>query len=128
MIVTDDPRVVEYVAEKNQTRFYPPYTSLGIEHEGLIIAGVVFNCFTGNDIAVTIAGERGAFNKPFIERVGDFVFQQIGCLRISITTGQEKIIDFATRLGAQTEGRKRNLYGAGKDGTILGILREDWKV
>lgn len=128
MIVTDDPRVIDYVADKNSTKFYPPLTSLGIERNGTIVAGVIFNCFTGTDVAVTIAGERGAFNKPFIELVGKYVFEQLGCLRISITTEQDKIIDFAHRLGAQTEGRKRNLYGEGRDGTVLGLLRDDWKV
>lgn len=128
MIVANDPRVIEYVGERNGTRFYPPYTSFGIEHEGEIIAGVVFNCFTGPDIAVTIAGERGAFTRAFIERVGKYVFDELGCLRISITTEQPKIIDFAIRLGAQTEGRKRNLFGKDRDGTVLGLLRENWKV
>lgn len=128
MIVTNDPRVVEYVALKNGTRFYPPLSSLGIVREGEVAAGAVFNCFTGPDIAVTIAGERGAFTKAFIELVGKYVFDQLGCLRISITTEQDKIIDFATRLGAQTEGRKRNLFGKGRDGIVLGLLRENWKV
>jgi hypothetical protein len=128
VIVTDDERVIDYVAKKNGTRFYPPFTSLGIDRGGRIVAGVVFNCFTGKDIAVTIAGEPGAFTKAFIELVGRYVFVQLGCLRISITTEQEKIIDFAHRLGGQTEGRKRDLYGKGRDGTILGILHEHWKV
>lgn len=128
MIVTDDPRTLEYVAARNGTKFYPPFSSLGIEHEGEIIAGVVFNCFTGPDIAVTIAGKSGAFNRSFLDRVGKYVFDQLGCLRISITTEQDKIIDFAIRLGAQTEGRKRNLFGEGRDGTVLGLLRENWKV
>lgn len=125
-MIVGDERVAVFVGEKCETKFFPPYTCLGIERDGQIIAGAVFNCFTGNDIAVTVAG--GPFQLGFIRSVGRYVFEQLGCLRLSITTAHPKVIDIATRLGAQTEGRKRNHFGKGRDATILGILREDWKV
>lgn len=124
MIVTDE-RVARYVGERCSTIIYPPFTAMGIERRGEITAGVIFNCYTGNDIAVTVAG--GPFNKGFIAAVGRYVFETAHCLRMSITTENPKVIEIAKRLGAQTEGRKRNHFGKGRDATILGILREDWK-
>jgi hypothetical protein len=124
VIVTDE-RVAWFVGEQCGTIIYPPFTAMGIERDGEITAGVVFNCFTRHDIAVTVAG--GPFTLAFIRAVGDYVFQQLRCLRISITTEQRKVIDIAQRLGAQTEGRKRNHFGEGRDGIVLGILREDWR-
>ena len=123
MIVTDE-RVARFVGEKCSTIIYPPFTAMGIDRNGEIIAGVVFNCYTGNDIAVTVAG--GPFTRGFITAVGQYVFEQIGCLRMSITTEQPNVIEIAHRLGAQTEGLKRNHFGKGRDGTVLGLLREDW--
>ena len=123
MIVTDE-RVARFVGEKCSTIIYPPFTAMGVERNGEIIAGVVFNCYTGNDIAVTVAG--GPFTRGFITAVGQYVFEQIGCLRMSITTEQPNVIEIAHRLGAQTEGLKRNHFGKGRDGTVLGLLREDW--
>lgn len=123
MIVTDD-RVARFVGERCGTIIYPPFTAMGIERNGEVTAGVVFNCFTGSDIAVTVAG--GPFNRGFIVAVGRYVFGKLGCLRMSITTEKPEVIDIAQRLGAQTEGLKRNHFGKGRDGTILGILREDW--
>lgn len=123
MIVTDE-RVARFVGERCGTIIYPPFTVMGIEKNGEISAGVVFNAYTGNDIEVTVAG--GPFNRDFIAAVGKYVFEQVGCLRMSITTEQPKVIEIAQRLGAQTEGLKRNRFGKGRDGTILGILREDW--
>lgn len=127
MIVTDE-RVARYVGKRCNTIIYPPFTCMGIERDGEIVAGCVFNCFTGNDVAVTVAGKRGAFTRQFIKAVGQYVFKGMGCLRLSITTEQPLVIDIATRLGAIVEGRKRNHFGKGRDGFILGILREDWKM
>lgn len=124
MIVTDE-RVARFVGERCGTIIYPPFTTMGVERDGQVIAGVIFNCFTGNDIAVTVAG--GPFGREFISAVGKYVFGKIGCLRMSITTEQPKVIEIATRLGAQTEGRKRNHFGMGRDGIVLGILKEEWK-
>lgn len=123
MIVTDE-RVARFVGDRCETIICPPYTAMGIEKDGEIIAGVVFNNYTKNDIEVTVAG--GPFNRGFICAVGKYVFEQIGCVRMSITTEKPEVIRIAQRLGAQTEGLKRNRFGKGRDGTILGILREDW--
>jgi hypothetical protein len=97
---------------------------MGIERNGEVTAGVVFNNYTGHDIEVTVAG--GPFTRGFISAVGQYAFEQIGCLRISITTEKPEVIRISHRLGAQTEGLKRNYFGRGRDATILGILREDW--
>lgn len=123
MIVTDE-RVARFVGERCGTVLCPPYTAMGIEREGQVVAGAVFNNYTRFDVEVTVAG--GPFSRGFISAVGDYVFEQIGCLRMSITTEQEEVIEIAKRLGAQTEGLKRNRFGKGRDATILGILREDW--
>lgn len=124
MIVTDE-RVARFVGERCETIIFPPFTTMGIERDGQVNAGAVFNCYTGNDIAVTVAG--GPFTRGFISEVGRYVFETVGCLRMSITTEQPKIIEIATRLGAQLEGCKRNHFGIGRDGIVLGILKEDWK-
>lgn len=124
-IVVDD-RVARFVGERCETIICPPFTAMGIERRGEIIAGVVFNCFTLHDIAVTVAGER--FTRAFLRAVGNYVFNQLGCLRMSITTEQDQVVDYAKRLGAQTEGRKRNHFGRGRHGIVLGILKEDWKI
>jgi hypothetical protein len=123
VIVTDE-RVARFVGERCGRVIYPPFTAMGIERNGEITAGVVFNCYTGNDIEVSVAG--GPFSRGFIAAVGKYVFEQIGCLRMTVITEQPKVIEIAQRLGAKVEGLKRNHFGKGRDATILGILREDW--
>nr|WP_311538569.1 GNAT family protein [uncultured Bradyrhizobium sp.] len=123
IVVSDE--VARFVGERCNTIIYPPFTAMGIERGGEIVAGVVFNCFTHYDVHVTVAG-RG-FTRAFLRGVGNYVFYQLGCLRMSVTTEQERVIDYAKRLGAQTEGRKRNHFGRGRHAIVLGILKEDWK-
>lgn len=122
-MVGDD--VAKFVGDGCSTIICPPFTAMGIERDGEIVAGVVFNCFSGHDVHVTVAGE--GFHRGFLRAVGRYVFDQLGALRISITTEQEHVIDIAKRLGAQTEGRKRNHFGRGRHAIVLGILKEDWK-
>lgn len=126
MIVTDE-RVSKFVGSKINKIIYPPFTAMGIEKDGQIVVGAVFNCFTGHDLSVTVAGDKGSFTRGFIRAVGEYVFDQLGCLRMSITTNQPEVIEIAHRLGAHTDGHKRNHFGQGQDATLLGILREDWK-
>lgn len=125
MIVTGE-QVARFVGGQLQRPFCPPYTAIGIERGGEIVAGTVFNQFEGADVHVTVAGKRGAFTRAYIKAVGEYVFQQLGCIRMTIVSEQPEVIDIARRLGAQTEGRIRNHFGPGRDGTLLGILKEDW--
>jgi RimJ/RimL family protein N-acetyltransferase len=124
-IVTDD-RVPAFVGARVERRIVPPFTAAGIESAaGEIIAGAVFNGFTGNSIDVTIAGH--GWTKGFIKEVGAYVYGQLGCVRMTVITEQPEVVRFAERLGGQIEGLLRNEYGAGRDGYLVGILREEWK-
>lgn len=123
MKIVDDERVARFVGEKVGRIIVPPFTTMGIERDGEIVGGVVFNGYTREDIEVTIAGR---FTRGFIVEVGRYVFGKLGCLRMSITTEQPKVVRIAERMGGQIEGMKRNQFGPGRDGYILGILKEDW--
>lgn len=103
----------------------PPYTALGIERDGEIIGGVIFNCFEGAAVHVTLAGK--GWTMRFIRAVGDYVYRQLGCARITVTTGDPKVVEYAERLGGKVEGVLRDQFGEGKDATIVGILAREWR-
>jgi hypothetical protein len=127
--IIDDPRqVAAFVGSKLDTVFIPPYTGLGLEIDRQMVAGVIFNIKVARDVSVTVAGEPRAFTRAFLRRIGNYVFKEMDCLRASITTEQESVVALAHRLNAQTEGRKRNHFGEGRDAIILGILRDEWKI
>lgn len=123
MIVTDE-RVALFVAKQCGVVINPPYTLMGIEHNEQIIAGVVFNHWTGFDIHMTAAG-RG-WTKGFIADVGEYLFAQLKVRRVTVITQQPKVVRMAERLGGQVEGLMRDHFGPGKDAFVVGILSKDW--
>lgn len=124
MIVTGD-KVAKFVGDKLGFGVFPPWTAMGIEQDGEIIGGVLFNCFEGYDVHVTVAGK--GFGKIFLEKVGDYVYNQLGCLRATIQTEQEYVITLSEKLGGKIEGRKRDHFGKGRDAVIVGILKSEYR-
>lgn len=125
MIVSGN-RVADYVGKKVGSVIVPPFTTLGLERGGEIVAGVVFNVWTGPDAQLTIAAEPGGVTRAFLRRVGRYLTDELGCIRATIETEQPHVADIALRMGGKVEGVKRNLFGAGRDGTVIGVLKEDW--
>lgn len=125
MIVADE-RVARFVADALGFPLCPPWTCMGIESGGGIIAGVVFNSFEGADVQVTAAG-RG-WTRGFLRAVGQYVYGTLGCERMTVTTEQDGVARLALRLGGQIEGRLRSHFGAGRDAILVGILRDEYRL
>ena len=124
MIVTDD-RVARFVGERVGSIIYPPFTCMGIERGGEVIAGAVFNCFTGPSVDVTVAGS--GWTRGFFNAVGEYAFKQLGCVRIEIVTEQETVARVSERMGGKREGVLRNKFGRGRDGIVLGVLEQEYR-
>lgn len=123
MIVTDE-RVALFVSQACDVAFVPPYTCMGIERDGEIIGGVIFNVFEGADLHVSVAGK--GWSRSFFRSVGQYVFDQLGCERMTAITENPDVVAIAERLGGQVEGLLRNHFGKGRDGFLIGILKEDY--
>jgi len=46
---------------------------------------------------------------------------------MTITTEKPEVVEYAKRLGGEVEGRLRDHFGEGRDATIIGILKKDWR-
>lgn len=124
MLVTDE-RVARFVSERIGYPVVPPYTCLGSERGGEIEAGIIFHCFEGSNVHVTAAGRK--WSRRLFRATGEYVFGQLGCERMTFTTEQPKVIDYVKRLGGRVEGVLRSQFGKGRDGTIIGVLRDEWR-
>lgn len=124
MIVTDE-RVAWFVSAKLGFALTPPYTCMGIERDGEIIAGCIFHCFEGPNVHFTVAGK--GWTPGFMKAVGEYVFGQLGCLRMTATTEHDYVVKLACKLGGQVEGRMRDQFGEGRDGWIVGVLKDEYR-
>ena len=124
MIVSDE-RVARFISERLGFALCPPYSTIGIEQNGRIVAGCLFNQFEGADVAVTAAGE--GWTRDFLRQVGRYVYDTLGCERMTLTTQFPQVAAYAERLGGQREGLLRSHFGAGQDGIIVGILRDEYR-
>lgn len=98
---------------------------MGLEKDGEIVTGVVFNCFTGNNVEITVAGS--VWTKGLLKEVGRYVFDQMRCDRMTITTDQQSVVSLALRMGGQVEGNMRDFYGKGRNASVVGILANDYR-
>lgn len=124
MIVCDE-RVARFVSEQLGFALCPPYSVMGIERDGEIVGGVLFNQFEGANIHFSAAGK--GWTLGFMRAVGEYVFGQLGCERMTATTESPLVADYAERLGGQREGLMRSHFGKGRDAIIVGVLRDEWK-
>lgn len=123
MVATDE-RVARFVSERCGFALCPPYTCMGLEVDGEITIGLIFNCWEGAAIHVTAAGT--GWRKYFLRAVGEYVFMQLGCERMTFTTEQEKVAQYVERLGGKREGVLRSQFGKGRDGIVIGILKDEY--
>lgn len=125
MLIVDGPEVAKFVGDAVDRIIYPPFTAMGIEIDGEIVSGVVFNGFVRTDINVTVAGK--VWPRAFLKAVGQYVFDRLGCIRITAITQQPQVVEFGLRLGGKIEGVLRDRFGPGRDGTLIGILKEEYR-
>ena len=123
--IVTDIRVVEFVSEQLSTSFIPPFTTIGLEKDGAIIAGVIFHCFEGPNVHLTIAGS--GWTRSLLKAVGSYVFETLGCERFTLTTEKPEVAKLGERLGGVTEGIMRNQFGKGRNAFLIGVLKDEYR-
>jgi RimJ/RimL family protein N-acetyltransferase len=120
----DGPEVAQWLAGHFNEVFCPPFYAFGWERDGEIIAAVLFNQFEGWDVAVTAAGT--GWTRRMLREIGVYAYSVLGAGRITLTTESETVAKYAERLGAVREGVLRNHFGKGRNGIVLGILKDEY--
>jgi len=120
--------VADYVASRIGKNLVEPYAAIGTMRKGRIIAGVVFNSWTGPDIEITVASEPGGLTRRLLRECADYTWHRVCASRVSITTESPEVVALAQRLGGVVEGIKRDGAGPGRDAVMIGILKGDWTI
>ena len=102
--------------------------AIGLEDDGLL-AVVVYNLYSGADIAMHIAAVPGArwMTRSFLRAVFRYPFVQLECRRVSgfVPASNAAALRFDRHLGFVDEGRMREALPNGEDVIVLGMLKRE---
>ena len=127
-VIVDGEFVEGWIAGRIGRKVSKPCVAIGIMIDREIAGAALFNNWTGSNIYVTVAGEPRAWTRSFLRRLATYAFDELGCIRVTMTTEQPLVADLCRRLGGELEGTMRNAFGPGRDGLLFGIQRADWRI
>ena len=103
--------------------------AIGLERDGELIAGVVFNMYTGASINMNVVAVPGKnwLNREFLFRSFAYPFLQLRCYRATALVKVDNDVSnkFVEALGYKREGLLRRAHVDGSDMFIYGMLREE---
>lgn len=109
-----------------------PYTAIGMEREGRIVAGVVFTNYRWPDVSVSVAVEPAARPsvRPLLIAAGRYAFIQLGLRRITAEVSEH---NRASRIGCERmgfvlEGVKRGAEPDGSARLVYGLLASEFGI
>lgn len=103
------------------------YSAIGLESDGEIIVGVVYNSFTGADIDMTVAAKQGVlWRTRWIVPMFRYPFLQLGCRRVSArcASRNHKSASVLLHLGFKPEGYLRDAL-PDDDMLLFGMTRNE---
>ena len=127
-IVSDPARVWEFCRQYTPIPMVAGMKGLGLERDGELIAGVVYEGWNGVNIWMHVAAEPGKrwLTKDYLRYCFYYPFVELGCKRVSgyVEASNEQARRFDEHLGFQQEAI---LKGAATDGgdVILYVMRRE---
>jgi RimJ/RimL family protein N-acetyltransferase len=129
VIYGQDQRVCDWVGDRVDEDKFEGAIGIGLEEDGELIAGVVYNYYSGPAICAHIAGEPGKrwMTREFLWRIHAYPFLQLGCNRITGLVRQDNEVSqrFVEHLGFKREGLLRNACTDSTDMIVYGMLRDE---
>lgn len=103
--------------------------AIGLEDDGELLAVVVYNLYSGADIAMHIAAVPGRrwMTREFLRVAFRYPFVQLGCRRVSgyVPASNADALRFDLHLGFVREGVMREALENGEDVIVLGMLERE---
>jgi RimJ/RimL family protein N-acetyltransferase len=105
------------------------YQAIGLERDGELVAVVVFNLYSGADVAMHIAAVPGRrwMTRQFLRAAFRYPFIQLGCRRVSgfVPVTNLDAQRFDEHLGFRREGLMREALPNGEDVIVYGMLERE---
>jgi RimJ/RimL family protein N-acetyltransferase len=132
IIAQPKERIAEFVSKMTNGQHFPweNFSALALVDDMGIIAGVLYNYYTGTNICMHVAAVPGRkwLTRQFLFAAFDYPFNQLKVRRVTglVPAKNEEAIRFDTHLGFELEGRMSHAL-ADDDMLIFGLLRENCK-
>jgi RimJ/RimL family protein N-acetyltransferase len=127
----DTERVMRFVADRTGETEYQRCAAIGLEEDGQVIAGVLFQNHCGPNVLMHVAsdGSRRWMTPAYLCASFRYPFESLGVRRI---TGLVRADNYAAQkfdehLGFVREGLMRHAAADGTDMIVYGLLKEDCK-
>jgi RimJ/RimL family protein N-acetyltransferase len=130
VVYGQDARVIEWVGQRvDEDEFPSGSIGIGLEEDGELIAGVVFNMYTKAGICMHVAAAPGKrwMTKDYLWRVFAYPFLQLNCNRVTGLVREDNIVaqKFDEHIGFKREGLIRKGATDGSNIILYGMLKEE---
>ena len=131
LVYGQDARVRDWVAERIGEPFGENDVAIGVEENGVLIAGVVYNMYSTASISMHVAAEPGKrwTTKEFMYAFFAYPFIQLRCNRVTglVRRSNEAARKFDEHVGFTQEGVLRQAFEDGEDAILYGMLMSECK-
>lgn len=129
-LISDEERVFQFVTSQGVSLVRSAgQKGIGVERDGELIGGVIYDDYNGSNIWMHVAGTDGIrwATKSFVQAVFRYPFIQLGCKRISgwVEQSNEKARKLDEHLGFKREAILKGAAQDGGDVFIYCMTRED---
>lgn len=121
-IISNPTRVYEFVSRHMFMQPVGGMKGLGLEKDGELVAGVLYEGYNGRNVWMHVAAEPGrqAALPDFVRYCFHYPFKELGVDRVSgyVASGNQKAVKLNEHLGFK---REAVLHGAAEDGSDVWI-------
>ena len=129
-IVDNKPeRIGRFVGLAIESKGWSPFTAIGLEKNGILIAGVVYDNYNGKNIFAHIAATgRHWLNKEFLWYMHHYPFMELKVSRVTgmVSEKNKDAIKFIEHLGGELESKLEKAHPDG-DLLIYRMFKKDCK-
>lgn len=129
LIFNDKHRVDAFVRRLVPGSSLPGFRALGLERDGELVAGVLYENFTDSNVWCHIAAAPGghSMNAEFIHGIFTYPFEQLGlrCMRAYVKESNRPVRNFMINLGFRLDA-VLEAAGDGGENMLIYWIKKEW--
>lgn len=129
VVYHQNDRIIPWVGARVDEENFGPAEAIGLEEDGELIAGVVYNLYNGPNICMHVAAVPGRrwVTRDYLFRCFAYPFLQLQCNRVTGLVRADNLTAqrFDEHLGFRQEGVVRRGATDGTSMILYGMLKEE---